>query len=259
MSKEAEQSRDGSHGDWVVASVGAATPKQRLLVLEAVLEALAAPAAPAVASVVASEEDSTVVVAEVASVVGLVVAAAAAASEEATVLGVTETASVHQAELHLALVVVTVETVTAASVVDTTPEEILEEIPEEEGDPMTTDPAVATAMAAVALAATWNLSDAEKVVGIATESLIVTVTVIATATAAATGTEIAVAGTMIGRVMMITGNEAMTALVTKILGNCDDTKKRSLSGGYAMAGFSSTTQMTCATSLARTNSKVMEH
>lgn len=230
----------------------AATPKQHLLVPAAGLEALAVPVAPGVVSVVASREDSTAVVAEVASVVGLVVAAVA--SEEAMVLAETETASVHQAELHLALAV-TVETVIAASAVDTTPEEIPEEIPEgipeEEDDPMTTDPAVATVMAAVALAVTWNPSDAERVVGIATESLIVTVTVIATATVAtvATGTGTEVAGTMTGPVMMITANEAMKAVATKILGNCDDTKENNV--GYLVGmpwfGFSYITEVSCAT------------
>lgn len=207
MSKEAEPSRDGSPVDWAAASVDVVTPSRPLLVLEVAL-----PAASAVVFVGAlkdSKEDA----AEAASVAGSV-----AVVEDSEAMGLVEIgmASVRQAELLPAPEAIA-EMATVALAAGMIPGV---------DDPLTIDLAVVTVMAAVALAAIWNLLGAERV-GFGTEIETVTVIVIgatatATATATGTGTGTEEVGTTTGRrATMIIGNEDTREVVTKIRENCD--------------------------------------
>lgn len=166
----------------------------------------------AVVSAVASEEDSTVAVAVVVSAVGS--AAVVEDSEEVMALAEKETASVHQAEPHPAQEEATGGTVIAGlEVVGMNPEA---------DDPLKTDQAVASVMAAAALAVTWSPL-AAGTVGFAIEKEIVTVTVIGTETGKETE-ETEVAETTIGHATMTAANEALKEAATMIRGSCDDTK-----------------------------------
>lgn len=167
-------------------------------------------AAPAAAVFAAASKGSTVAAAVVASVVAL---AAAVGDLGTMALAETEPASEHQAALPPALEA-TAETATAAFLVGLIPEA---------DDPLTTDRAAVTAMAAVAPAVIWNPSDAGMVgIGIEREIMTVTVTVIG-ATAIETGTE--AVGTLTGhRAMTITENAGTKGVVTRTRANYDDTE-----------------------------------
>lgn len=200
-----------------------ATPSQCLHDLEALADlAGQALAADSVGDSRASTE--VVAVAAAASVADLVVVEGAAVASEEAILALEgiETASAdhpaeHPAEHHL------VPEATAGMAIVASPADMTQEVDEAS----TTGPLVVTVTlvdlanvrAVVALAATWNLSDAVRVVGIAKGTVIVTVT----ARGIAIGNVIEAAATTTDRVMTTVESVRMK-VGTRIPGSCVDTE-----------------------------------